>query len=96
MVKMVDFIYATIYFNLKNCMHRLSFPSLFYLLIFFCVVFVGYHEFRQFPDYWQIRFGIPSIVFYLIAGFSLLGLRVLTYRKKFTIEKYTFDNVFGF
>lgn len=70
-------------------------PSLFYLIVFICVFIIGYHEFRMFPDYWQIRLGIPSVAFYVLAALGLLSLRILQYKKVIKLETAVLDNVFG-
>jgi len=50
-------------------------------IIFLCVLIVGYQEWRLFPDYWQIRIGISSSYFYLLAAFGLLMIRILDFKK---------------
>jgi hypothetical protein len=57
-------------------MQKKNIFSLGLLAIFVCLLFVGYHEFRMFPDYWHIRFGMPASFLYLLAAAALVILRL--------------------
>ena len=55
--------------------------TLLYLLILICTLIVGYHEFRSFPNYWQIRAHIPASVLYFLALLGIIVYRWTIYKK---------------
>jgi len=55
--------------------------TLLYLLILICTLIVGYHEFRSYPDYWQIRLHVPASYLYLTALLGLFLYRVAVFNK---------------
>ncbi len=66
---------------LNKSLIREYFAQLAVSIMFLCVLIVGYQEWRLFPDYWQIRIGISSSYFYLLAAFGLLMIRILDFKK---------------